>query len=328
MKSGALNALKDQKILVTGATGFIGTHVAAKCAEQGSMVYALADTSTPQNWKKNYPEFKKLSAVKFFNCSLLDLESLKAFLSEAQPSKVIHLAASVNLERSFDIAQKNVQTNILGTLNLLEALKTVLVDRFVFLSTVEVYGENKIPFEERQRELPPSPYAISKLAAEHFCRYYSRLHQIPVTILRVSTCYGPGQGEKRIVPSVILSCLKKNSVRVSHPDQERDFVYVEDVAEGIVKSLVSHQAVNEVINLGSERSVSIREIVSTVKKITQSDSQVFYGTVPQREMEMKRWSSSSVKARKILGWRAKTSLNDGLKKTIRWYRARLEHGQN
>lgn len=311
--------LKGRSVLVTGATGFVGFHLIRKLSESGARVHAL--------YSSPHSGFPRFGSVEFHRVSLLDFKKLSDVVRRARPAKVVHLGAVVNLERSFEIAKKCVRTNIEGTLNLLEALKSAPFDIFVFLSTAEVYGAGPVPFKETQRESPPSPYAVSKLAGENFCRYYSKVHGYPVSILRLSTCYGPGQDEKRIVPSIIRSCLKDRPVRVNRGDLRRDFIYVDDAASGIVKALTSPKALQELINLGSPKTHSIREIVEEVKSITRSSAPVFYGGAPPRAHETDHWSSSGIKAGRILGWRADTDLRGGLGKTISWYRRKNEQAK-
>ncbi len=306
-------AFKNKRILFTGASGFLGRAVLRRLLAGQAKVDALGLPDDPAP-----DEFKQVKNLKTHFLSLLEFKKVKTLATRLKPEMVLHMAAMVNLDRSFQVAKSCVETNIQGTLNLLEAVRESAVRSFVFISTAEVYGKGATPFQEGQRELPPSPYAVSKLAGESLCRIYSSVHQIPVTILRLSTCYGPGQGQTRIIPSVALACLNRQPIRVNSVAPQRDFIYVEDAAKAIVSALAEKKAVGKTLNIGSPQTVSIKKIIAELCKITQSYPPVIEELKKVRAQESGLWRMDNKLAKKILSWSPETSLVQGLTNTVRW----------
>ncbi|MBI2118342.1 MAG: GDP-mannose 4,6-dehydratase [Elusimicrobia bacterium] len=316
MNVGFTTSLKGQNILVTGASGFIGSHLISFLSSQDAKVHALIfsrEVPTQNLWKF------KTKSIKYYKCSFLNFRKLNSIVKFIKPVKIIHLGSLVDLNRSFQIARQVIHANIKGTLNLLESLRNVPFDLFVYASSVEVYGNGPIPFKESQREIPPSPYAISKLTGEHFVNFYSKIYNYPISILRLSTCYGPGQNENRLIPSAIKSALASRSIEISQINQSRNFIYIRDIIKAIGKVLVKPKVINEIINIGSEETISVEKMIESIKILTGSNSRTLAGRVPNRAQEIQNWSVSSVKAKKILGWKVSTSLRQGLKETIAWY---------
>lgn len=312
--------LKRKKILITGATGFIGTHLVRRLANLGAEVLALSRTQSKMPGK--------VDGVKFRRASLLDFDELSCSIEKFKPQKIVHLASLVNLERSYRVAQKCIRVNIEGTLHLLEALRKIPFDIFTYVSTTEIYGTGKIPFQEEQKECPPSPYAVTKLSGEQFCQLYGKAFGYPVCILRLSSCYGPGQAPERLIPSIILSCLKAKPIRINSGNQKRDFLYVEDAVEGILQSLVRKTAVGQLINIGARKSYRFVDIAKKIKKLTGSNSAIILRQVPDRPAEASHWKCDSTKAEKLLGWKERCPLEDGLLKTISWFGSHLNAYKN
>ena len=316
-----MSSLSGKSVLVTGATGFIGQHIVQFLVRAGAEVHVLSHR------KNSHPAIKFPDLVQSHRGDLLDRVSLEKIFRKCRPKKVIHAAAVVNLERSFEVAKNCIHLNVEGTLNLLEILNGEAgaaggaLENFVYLSTSEVYGHQRESFREELRELPPSPYSITKLAGENFCRLYHEIYGVPTTVLRLSTCYGPGQAARRLIPSIIQAAIKNSSIQLHCGPQKRDFIYVEDVVKGMIKAAQNPKAVGQLINLGQEQTVTVKTVVETIKKLTRSRFAVEYKEVKnQRPNEILNWSSSSKKAKRILNWQPETSLQEGLSKTVDWYR--------
>lgn len=318
--------LADVNVLVTGGFGFIGSHLVRRLLGYGARVGVIS-RSTPEAGvgARSGAGQERLEA---YAVELTDYPKLEAVIDRMKPAKVFHLAGLVNLERSFEVAEACVNNNVQGTLNLLQALRGNGVETFVFASTTEVYGSNPVPFSEDQHEDPPSPYAISKLAGEHLCALFRNLEGYGVTILRLSTVYGPGQMPRKLIPSVIRTCLAGQDVHITEGLQKRDFVYVDDAVDGLLRASVVEQAVGETINLGHEEGMAVRDVVYRIRDLLALHETAIYHDVPMRPNEQMHCACLGEKARKILGWEPKTALDKGLGETIAWYAAQFPVGSS
>ena len=301
------------RAFVTGGMGFLGAHLVSGLLRRGHHVHvfdqepvSMTDSSVPEGFTMSSGD-------------LLDTNSIRVALSDAKPDVVFHLAAVVNLDRSLDIADACMRVNVLGTLNLLRALEGQQLESFVLPSSVEVYGNGPIPFHEDQAAAPPSPYGVSKLAAEQLALSLYRSKQFPAVVVRIATAYGPRQPNGRLIPSLIGAFSRGERPALSNPDLSRDFLYVDDVVEGLVSAAGCPAGYGEIINLGDEQTYTIRQVAETVRNLMAVDLMPRYGAKPARANEARVWASSNAKARKLLGWTPRTDLRDGLQKTISWY---------
>ncbi len=304
------------RVLVTGAGGFIGSHLVRALVAEGASVSALGRSPAPGGRLAGLD-----GQVGAWRGDLEDAGELRRIVLAIEPEYVFHLGAVVDLERNRAVADACVRVNALGTLNLLQALDGLRVRALVLASTTEVYGDNPTPFGEDQREHPRSPYAVSKLAAEHLCLFFHRVFGCPASVLRLSTVYGPDQSARRLIPSVIEACLRRQRLAMGDPDQSRDFVHVGDAVEGLVRAALGPAAVGEIINLGHERPRTIREIVDTIHRLAGPCPAPLWGQLPRRIDEPLTRASRADKARRLLGWEAATDLEAGLTVTLASHRA-------
>lgn len=297
-------------VLVTGATGFIGRHLVTRLLHDGASVHALVrpNLAPPPDGTAHAAD-------------LLDPVRTRAVVAAVRPAVVYHLAGRVDLTRSAPGARACIEENLTATVNLLDALQESPPGRLVYVSSTEVYGSNTPPFREDQRVDPPSPYAVTKVAAEEFCRLYGRATGVEVCVLRLAPAYGPGQGAARFLPSLILACLRGEPVRVRHPQQRRDHVYVADLAEGIARAGAAALGPFEIINLGSEETWSLAEIAEEVVRVAGRPVTVERGNKPLPN-EAAHWATCADKARRLLDWKPRTDLAAGLAATLAWYRER------
>jgi nucleoside-diphosphate-sugar epimerase len=309
--------LPGLKVLVTGGDGFIGSHLVKRLSDGGARVHVLC---RPAASRPNHPA-PGAEGEGIYRADLLDQEGLARIVDQVRPRVVFHLAGLVNLERSFDIAEGCIRSNVQGTLSLLQALRKTDLDALVFTSTSEVYGNNPAPFTEEQREDPPSPYAISKLAAEHLCGLFRKTRGTPVTIARLSTVYGPRQAEGKLIPYVVKSFLAKKEVHITKGIQKRDFVYVEDAVDGLIRASLVKEAIGEVINVGHPEALAVREVVSKIGRLCGVKEGAVYSDLPLRPNEQLLCACLGEKAKRILGWEPRTTLDQGLSRTVAWYAA-------
>lgn len=276
-----------QRILVTGATGFLGKHLLERLKED--------DLCT-----KRFDFTKK--------------QDVFSYISESKPDVVYHLGALVDLTRSFDIARKTVEANIIGTTNLLMALEKHPVKKFIFASTEEVYGEGKIPFKETDSVHPPSPYAVTKVMCEHLALQYMPKTSV---VVRIGTMYGPHQPSHRFIYQMIEKALKNEDIGLTSGIKMRDYIYVGDVVDALVMAKETKcTSAFEIINIGSGHMTSLKYLAEKIIQVSGSSSRLQAGVIPDRIGEADQWLMDIAKANKLLGWTPKTDIETGLKQTI------------
>lgn len=312
-----MGSLEELKVLVTGATGFIGSHLVKRLVNENCSVNVISRSEIRLN---NNPIINGvLDKLKIFHSDLLDNSSLKESVTAIKPEIIFHMGALVVPYMDFETANTCVQTNIQGTLNLLNASKDLNYSSFIHMGTYEVYGHGKIPFSEEQPPDPISPYSISKVSSELFCRYAQKLCGSPITLLRLSNVYGPNQNPERLIPYVINGCLKKKQLTLTRGEQTRDFLYIEDAIEGIIRSSICKKAISETINIASGTEVKIKNVVEKILDLTGNPVIPEY-TLENRAYEPQRWYCNITKAKKLLNWEPGYDLDKGIEQTIRWYK--------
>lgn len=282
------------KILITGANGFIGTHLAKKF----------------KDWHYTILDYKG---------DVTDFHFLRQFVIESQPTIIIHLAASVNSEKSYSQSKKVIDVNIIGTLNLLEVIKDMNIERFIHMGTEEVYGISRIPFKEADPIDPKTPYAISKATTEYFAKMYSSTYSLPVVLLRFAAVYGPMQNVSKLIPMSILSCMAGKEIALHSPEQKRDLIYIDDAVIAIEKACFAKNIIGEIINIGNYENYTIKEIVEKIVKIMQCSIPIVEKRSSVLSSDVPEFLCDITKAKNMLGWFPQVSIENGLKKTIEWY---------
>ena len=313
------------RVLVTGATGFIGSHLAERqVAEEAEVTLAVE----PGANKANVTSI--LDRVRVHEVDLREGQMVRQLVRECQPRKVYHLAAVGVTEPGID-PRLAVQVNVMGTLNLLEALKETECNCFVNTGTCYEYGHNTPPMREDQMVDPINAYAASKSAAWLFCNMYHRTRGYPIVTVRPFTVYGPRQSERALIPQTIISALRgtegiAEDFEMTGGEQTRDFTYVDDVVEGYIRASLSEKAIGQTINLGTGEERPIKDVVLKVLELMGNPVRPLIGALSYRPREVWRLRSDSSKARELLGWRPQVSLEDGLRKTITWYTEQFKAG--
>lgn len=240
---------------------------------------------------------------------------------DIEPDVIVHMGGLVNLTRDFDVAKRCIDANISGTLHLLEAIRSHVPKLFIYVSTEEIYGEAQVPYKEDSLPTPPSPYAMTKLAGEHLCNMYGKYLGFPVIILRVSTMYGPKDSINRFIPSIICKALHGQDIPLNSGKKLRDYVFVEDVADALLACLDWTGKQNtEVVNIGGGKSYTLKSVVEKIVRLCQSTSSVRFGVFPDRMLESDVWKMDIERAKNILHWVPRTPLEEGLLKTIEYYK--------
>ena len=315
-----MTSLEGVRVLITGATGFIGSHLAERLVAEGAEVTLAIE---PRASKANVASI--LDKVRICEVDLRDGETIQHLTREFQPSKVYHLAAVGVTEPGID-PRLTVQVNVMGTLNLLDALNETDCDCFVNTGTCYEYGHNIPPMHEDQMVDPINAYAASKSAAWLFCNMYHRTRGYPIVTVRPFTVYGPRQSERALIPQTILSALRGEDFAMTGGEQTRDFTYVDDVVEGYIRAALSEKAIGQTINLGAGEERPIKDAALKLLELMGNPVKPLIGELPYRPGDIRRLYADSSKARELLGWRPQTGLEDGLRKTIEWYTEQFKAG--
>jgi nucleoside-diphosphate-sugar epimerase len=299
--------LARTRVLVTGATGFIGSHLCRRLLAEGADVHALTSTVSAV-----YPVrlVDIRDRITLYGGNLNDGGAMDSVVERADPKIVFHLGAYTHVGKSWDRIDECIQTNVHGTVNLLQVLARSNYERFVYTSTSEVYGDVPVPFREDAVVEPVSPYSVSKYAGERFCRMLHRGRGWPIVVVRPFNAYGPAQSPDRIIPEIIVKALRGERLAMTEGRQTREFNYVEDLVDGFVRAATVP---------------GIEDLAETILDLMGDPIKAEFGALPNRPTEIWSMRADVSKATERLGLLPARPLRDGLERTIAWYRHELEH---
>lgn len=321
--------ISSKKILVTGGAGFIGSEFVRQSVKRGYKTIVL-DSLTYAGDLARLKEVK--GKYKFYKANICNKNQIEKIFIKEKPNYVLHFAAATHVDRSIKTPVTFIETNIRGTQVLLDATRKIKIEKFIHISTDEVYGEIKRGcFCEHSPFSPNSPYAASKAAADMLVKAYQRTYGLPVIIVRPSNNYGPWQYPEKLIPVVILSALRGNKIPVYGKGVNvREWLYVSDCVDALF-TVLKKGKIGEVYNIGSGLELKNLNLVNLIcqilEKIKPSDSCNFkvktYNSliafVRDRPGHDLRYSLNSDKISKELGWRPKTKVKEGLTETARWF---------
>jgi nucleoside-diphosphate-sugar epimerase len=314
-----MSVYSGRDVLVTGAAGFIGAHVVQKLIEEGASVYALTRNTSVGGRLSRFRD-----DLKYFQADLVSLD--EAALDVIRPEFVFHMAA-YGAEPPSDSLDGAVQVNIQGTCNLLRALSGKGGTRLrgmIYTGSDFEYGEGEGPRAENDVPDPTNYYAASKASGWMFCKAFRSLNNLPIAGVRPFLTYGPNQGTRRFVPHVIVSALSgRPEIWLTGGHQVRDFVYISDIVEGLLKAAQIPEAYGQMVNLGSGIGTSLRKVVEIVIRLTGSGARPVYGAIPYRKGQIGELRADTAKALRILNWSPMVELEEGLRMTIDWYSSHL-----
>lgn len=316
-------SLEGKRVLVTGAGGFIGSHLTERLVQTGATVRAMVRYTSSGTW--GWLEESKLAAdLEVVAGDICDRDSVMRAVRGVDV--VFHLAALIAIPYSYTAPDSYVRTNIGGTLNLLQASREMDVARFVHTSTSEVYGTALyVPIDERHPLQGQSPYSASKIGADKMAEAFFRSFELPVTTVRPFNTFGPRQSARAIVPTVLTQCLTSGTVGVGNLFPTRDLNYVSNTVDGYLMAATNDRAVGLTINLGSGREISVGDLVDLISSITGCVVQVRQETERLRPQasEVERLLADHSLASQVLGWHPRVSLEEGLRLTHDWMRDHL-----
>lgn len=314
------------KVLVTGADGFIGSHLAEELIQMGIPVraFVLYNSFNSWGWLDYIPESVR-GELEVFSGDIRDPFGVKKAMEGCET--VLHLAALIAIPYSYHSPATYVSTNIQGTLNVVQAARELGISRIVHTSTSEVYGTARfVPITEEHPLQGQSPYSASKIGADQIALSYYRSFDVPVAVIRPFNTYGPRQSARAIIPTVITQILNgKRSLRLGALHPTRDFNYVRDTVHGFVQVMQAEGAVGEVINIGSNFEVSIGELVSIIAEVMEVTVEMTTEEERLRPVksEVERLWADNTKAKQLTGWEpvygGREGLARGLRETVEWF---------
>lgn len=309
----ALSSLAGTRALVTGAAGFIGSHLCAELVEAGAEVHAVV--------RREFSE--PVKNVRVHQLDLGDSQKTRGLFREIKPDFVFNMAGYVFGSRNVEHVQLALMGNLMPTLNLLIAATELGCKRVILAGSLEEPDADEVT---AAKCVPTSPYAASKFAASCYARMFHELYQLPVTIARIFMTYGPRQRDlKKLVPYTILSLLKGRVPQLGSGSRPMDWIYVEDVVEGIVLLALADGVDGLTVDLGSGILYTGRQAVELIADLFGTRVTPVFGVVADRKLEVIR-KANIVATKEALSWSAKVSFREGLERTIEWYRQQTETG--
>lgn len=310
-----MNTLKGKKVLVTGGSGFIASHLVHRLVKDGAQVIVMVKYNSVIDNVRISDIWNKVSILE---ADLRNPDSLKR-LNQIKPDIIYHFAAYNHVGDSFDNVSEAIDVNCKGSVNLLDSYEAY--ERFVYISTSEVYGHQlECPFTETQTPFPISPYAVGKYSGELYARMKRHVFQRPIVVIRPFNAFGPYQSPRAIIAELIMKCLNGEAIDTTAGAQTRDFNFVDNLVEGFLLAATNERAIGEIINLGSGQEITIAELVRLVHRLSESTSALHIGALPYRPTEIWRMQADNRKAAELLDWHSRISLEAGLVQTIEWFR--------
>ncbi|MBO5609518.1 MAG: SDR family oxidoreductase [Eubacterium sp.] len=315
------------KILVTGADGFIGSHLVEELVKEGYKVkaFVLYNSFNTWGWIDTFPKELK-DEIEIFTGDVRDPNAVREAMKDC--GAVFHLAALIAIPYSYYAPDSYVDTNIKGTLNVLQAAKEQGNKRVLVTSTSEVYGTAQyVPIDEKHPFQGQSPYSATKIAADRLAESFYRSFELPVTIVRPFNTFGPRQSARAVIPTIIMQLLSgKTEIKLGSLSPTRDFNYVKDTANGFIEIYKSSKTIGEEINIATQQEISIGELaeiliqkINPMAKIVCDEQRLR----PEKS-EVNRLLGSNEKIKKLTSWRPRFSFSDGLSDTISFIRENLD----
>lgn len=322
-----MSVWKNIPVLVTGAGGFIASHLVEQLVTEGANVKAFVRYNS-----RNDPGLLRMlppgiqSRMQVIAGDLRDGEAVRAAAKDADT--IFHLGAMVSIPYSYLHPREVIETNVLGTLNVLMAARDLGLRRIVHTSSSEVYGTAKKQLIDEAHPLQgQSPYSASKIAADKIVESFHRSFDLPVTTLRPFNTYGPRQSARAVIPTIITQALTSDAIRLGALEPERDFTFVDDTVRGFLQIGQCDAAVGREVNIGSGSCFSIGDIVQKILNLVGRDLTIICEEKRRRpaSSEVMRLQADVRKARRLFGWDVQVPLDEGLKRTIAWIKEHLGH---
>lgn len=316
-----------KKVLVTGADGFIGSHLTESLLEQGYDVKAFTyyNSFNTWGWLDSFPK-EKLDEIEIFSGDIRDPNGVREAMRGVD--QVFHLAALIAIPFSYHSPDSYVDTNIKGTLNVLQAARDLETERVLVTSTSEVYGTAQyVPIDEKHPFQGQSPYSATKIGADRIAESFYRSFEMPITIVRPFNTYGPRQSARAVIPTIITQLLSgKEEIKLGSLTPTRDFNYVKDTAQGFIEISKSKKTIGEEINIATQNEISIGELAEELIRQINPKAKIICDEQRLRpeKSEVNRLLGSNEKIKRLTSWEPKYTFSEGLAETIEFLRQNLD----
>jgi len=313
----------NKKILVTGADGFIGSHLVETLLDDGCDVKAFTyyNSFNSWGWLDTFPR-EKLKNVEVFTGDIRDSNGVRTAVKDVDI--IFHLAALIAIPFSYHSPDSYIDTNVKGTLNVLQACRDYNIERVIVTSTSEVYGTAQyVPIDEKHPLQGQSPYSASKIGADKISESFFRSFGTPVVIARPFNTYGPRQSARAVIPTIITQLLNGNkNILLGSIHPTRDFNYVGDVCKGFIHLIQSDKAIGREVNIGSGAEISIGSLAKLLMELTGTEEKISSESIRKRpaKSEVERLVCDNRLIKEITGWKPETALREGLLNTIEWFK--------
>ena len=314
--------IKGKKILVTGADGFIGSHLVEELVANGANVKAFVfyNSFNSWGWLDTFPK-KLIDKVEIVSGDIRDYDRVEKTIEGVDI--VFHLAAMIPIPFSYHSPRTFVETNINGTLNILQAARTHKVEKVLVTSTSEVYGSAQYtPMDEKHPMNAQSPYSATKISADSIAKSFYNSFDTPVVIVRPFNTYGPRQSARAVIPTIITQLLSgEKSIKLGRTDTIRDFNYVKDIVNGFIEIAKAKDVIGEEVNIATGKGVTIDDVIKILVDITGQSPKIVTDDVRLRpgKSEVDKLIGENKKIKKLTSWKPEHDLKKGLQETVAWF---------
>ena len=312
-----------KRVLVTGAGGFIGSHLIERLVDLGAEVKGFLRYNSRNDW--GLLEILPRHMLDSLQIVSGDLKDYDAVLDAAKDVDVIfHLGSLISIPYSYNRPRDTIENNISSTLNVLTAARDLGVEKIVHTSSSEVYGTALyVPIDEKHPLQGQSPYSASKIGADKIAESFYCAFDLPVATIRPFNTYGPRQSTRAIIPTIITQAIQQETIKLGSLFPTRDYTYVKDTVNGFIKVAESDRSIGEVINIGSNFEVSMGDLAGKISSLLDKKIDIIQDSsrVRPQKSEVQRLWCDNAKARRLLNWGPQVSLDEGLQETIEWVRA-------
>ena len=315
--------MRNKKILVTGADGFIGSHLVESLLDEGCDVKAFVfyNSFNSWGWLDTFSK-DKLKSIKIFTGDIRDPNGIREAVKDVDI--VFHLAALIGIPFSYHSPDSYIDTNIKGALNVLQACKGYNIEQVIITSTSEVYGTAQyVPIDEKHPLQGQSPYSASKIGADKIAESFYRSFEMPIVIARPFNTYGPRQSARAVIPTIITQLLNgSKEIKLGSIHPTRDLSYVTDICNGFIALAKCDKAIGKEVNIGSGNDISIGELAKLISSLVDHEVKIVSDDLRKRpkKSEVERLLCDNTLIRKLTCWTPQVSLDEGLLKTIAWFR--------